>query len=390
MLAQCERRGRRGDDGAMWDEGSVERAMWAMEDGNIAVNNSTFLNREHFCLKHLLFSTCCVIIYIYQRKEIQFGDLHARNRRILHTRRDRKHSQDYRRLCNQNVKKEKDARVQGRRFLESKQDRILDSYGKTKEYSRGSTKGQIKPALSWQKKINNPVALGQLGQPWKSFPNAPWNSLPIYSIALKRRKVKLYKTWAADRKMSMPMSKNDPNNQHLATQEYALAKTCVWCEEEKPLSQYYKPKEGESILRTAFCHPCYSKLNLKVRNHNKRAPGKLTISMWLKILEASEGYCFYCKEHKGVAHLSIEHVVPIGEMGGTNDIENIVAACKKCNNSKGDRTLEEWQRVQEAKRLLVVLQTKLGLSRYETINQAIFALAEKEGMSSQSNKEVER
>ncbi len=162
---------------------------------------------------------------------------------------------------------------------------------------------------------------------------------------------------------------------------------CVWCEKDKLLSEYRRPKEGESILRTQFCYNCYAKLNVKVRNHNKRASGILTISIWLKKLEESQGYCAYCGEYKGVAQLSIEHRIPV-DLDGTNDLSNILTVCKACNNSKGNRNVEDWQRSVRAKQLLAQLQIKLGLSKFETINQAIFALAEKEGLLQSGNEAV--
>ncbi len=166
-----------------------------------------------------------------------------------------------------------------------------------------------------------------------------------------------------------------------------VGRKCIWCKKEKLLNEFRKPKDSESILRTQFCHYCYNRLSIKVRNHNKRAAGILTISIWLKILEESKGFCYYCHKYKGVAQLSIEHVIPTIQ-GGTNELPNIVPACKTCNNSKRDRSVEDWQRSVQAKRLLAQLQEKLGLSKFETMNKAIFTLAEKEGLIHQSGNEA--
>lgn len=45
--------------------------------------------------------------------------------------------------------------------------------------------------------------------------------------------------------------------------------------------------------------------------------------------------CVYCGKHAD----TIDHVHP-RSLGGKNSYENCVAACKKCNNKKGNRTLE--------------------------------------------------
>jgi 5-methylcytosine-specific restriction endonuclease McrA len=39
---------------------------------------------------------------------------------------------------------------------------------------------------------------------------------------------------------------------------------------------------------------------------------------------------------------SVEHIIPLSR-GGTNDPENVVLACRRCNFSKQDRLLSEWR-----------------------------------------------
>lgn len=48
--------------------------------------------------------------------------------------------------------------------------------------------------------------------------------------------------------------------------------------------------------------------------------------------------CFYCGQD---GKLSIDHVLPLAR-GGTNDIENILPACKSCNSRKHTRTGQEF------------------------------------------------
>lgn len=156
-------------------------------------------------------------------------------------------------------------------------------------------------------------------------------------------------------------------------------KVCVCCHREQSSRAFRRPKEGESSLRTVVCSSCYGKITSKVGNHCSNTAGILTASIWLKILERSGGNCYYCKASVGFAHLTIEHILPISK-GGTNEECNLAAACEQCNSSKRDRSLLDWQRRIEAKRLLTHLQQKLGLSELETVNRAIFALAKVEGI----------
>jgi 5-methylcytosine-specific restriction endonuclease McrA len=49
------------------------------------------------------------------------------------------------------------------------------------------------------------------------------------------------------------------------------------------------------------------------------------------------GQCAYCPAEA----TSVDHVIPVSR-GGTNQNENLVGACRRCNASKSDRTPDEW------------------------------------------------
>ncbi|HEY8412615.1 MAG TPA: HNH endonuclease [Pyrinomonadaceae bacterium] len=50
--------------------------------------------------------------------------------------------------------------------------------------------------------------------------------------------------------------------------------------------------------------------------------------------------CQYCGEKKRAAELTLDHILPRSR-GGDNSPVNVVTACLKCNNRKGDRTPAE-------------------------------------------------
>lgn len=66
--------------------------------------------------------------------------------------------------------------------------------------------------------------------------------------------------------------------------------------------------------------------------------GTFTAKEFRALMEAHEFTCVYCGELKT---LGPDHVLPISR-GGSNNIENILPACKSCNCSKGTKTLDEY------------------------------------------------
>lgn len=50
--------------------------------------------------------------------------------------------------------------------------------------------------------------------------------------------------------------------------------------------------------------------------------------------------CQYCLEKFSEKKLTIDHVVPLSK-GGKHEWTNVVTACSRCNNKKGDKSLEK-------------------------------------------------
>jgi len=61
------------------------------------------------------------------------------------------------------------------------------------------------------------------------------------------------------------------------------------------------------------------------------------------IVKREENKCFYCQRRIDASSYVIEHVVsrPVGD----NSYQNVVAACRQCNNRKGSSSVEEFLRV---------------------------------------------
>lgn len=72
-----------------------------------------------------------------------------------------------------------------------------------------------------------------------------------------------------------------------------------------------------------------------------RIPRRLGIPLSRRTILARDHYtCQYCGATPGKADLSVDHVVPRSR-GGETTWENVVAACRRCNVRKGNRTPEE-------------------------------------------------
>lgn len=94
-------------------------------------------------------------------------------------------------------------------------------------------------------------------------------------------------------------------------------------------------RDGYKIhsVNKSFPFPSVIRLSSYIKVPYKR------IELSRKNIIRRDGYCCqYCgtKTHE----LTIDHVIPKSR-GGTDSWENLVSACKICNNKKGNRTPEE-------------------------------------------------
>jgi len=71
------------------------------------------------------------------------------------------------------------------------------------------------------------------------------------------------------------------------------------------------------------------------------ASGSHTHEEWLACLSHFDGRCYYCGERLTAGTRTRDHLIPIVK-GGTNDISNIVPACRSCNCRKNSRTPDEY------------------------------------------------
>ncbi|MCD6288856.1 MAG: HNH endonuclease [Anaerolineae bacterium] len=69
-----------------------------------------------------------------------------------------------------------------------------------------------------------------------------------------------------------------------------------------------------------------------------RIPRRLSLPLTRRTVMARDRYtCQYCGAQPGKAELTLDHVIPRSQ-GGETSWENVVTACRACNQRKGNRT----------------------------------------------------
>lgn len=76
-----------------------------------------------------------------------------------------------------------------------------------------------------------------------------------------------------------------------------------------------------------------------------------------EVLKRDKFTCQYCGRSAPEVVLEIDHIKPVSK-GGTNDIMNLVTACKDCNIGKTNRQLSDHSTVQIQKRQLDEMQAR--------------------------------
>lgn len=114
-----------------------------------------------------------------------------------------------------------------------------------------------------------------------------------------------------------------------------------WIPEEKKLyMKNYAERNKEKALQRAFLG--------KIKRRQSIVNGSHTFLEWIELLKKHNNKCFYCgvkmTKKMGLYQRSRDHIIAVSN-GGSDDISNIVPACRSCNSSKGTKTFEEWKRV---------------------------------------------
>lgn len=74
-----------------------------------------------------------------------------------------------------------------------------------------------------------------------------------------------------------------------------------------------------------------------------------SISKKRRQLYDEDYHCHYCRRPMLYGMSTVDHVIPKIK-GGTNSKNNLVLACKRCNNMKGGKSAEKWKSILEEKK----------------------------------------
>ncbi len=103
---------------------------------------------------------------------------------------------------------------------------------------------------------------------------------------------------------------------------------------------FVEENDGERVLRSpkqVFPVPSVVRLRRYVQVRRNRSTNTMKRA---RIYIRDQYRCQYCGETKGASVLTLDHILPRAQ-GGESTPENLVSACLKCNQRKGNRTPEQ-------------------------------------------------
>lgn len=119
----------------------------------------------------------------------------------------------------------------------------------------------------------------------------------------------------------------------------AAAKRKAYSEGRHPSAFRYRTSESVRAYRVLQTQAANSRRSRAIA---ETSDGTLTPEI-VRGLFAAAKECSYCGDQfRSGAEKSIDHVVPLAR-GGQHSLANVCIVCKRCNASKGSRTLAEWR-----------------------------------------------
>ena len=103
---------------------------------------------------------------------------------------------------------------------------------------------------------------------------------------------------------------------------------------------FVEENDGDNVLHSpSTIFPVPSVVRLRHYVHVRRKNRETTMKR-ARIYIRDRYRCQYCGEHKHAKDLTLDHILPRAQ-GGESTPQNLVTACIKCNQRKGNRTPEQ-------------------------------------------------
>lgn len=69
----------------------------------------------------------------------------------------------------------------------------------------------------------------------------------------------------------------------------------------------------------------------------------------MKVYDKYNGHCAYCGKYIDYKDMQVDHLIPLEGRNkhGTDDFENLMPACRRCNHYKRANSLEGWRKMIE-------------------------------------------
>lgn len=103
--------------------------------------------------------------------------------------------------------------------------------------------------------------------------------------------------------------------------------------------KYCGPKCAKSVRYRR--HRRWGDKSRAERKQRYRTYGSHTEEQWQAVLKQQGWTCYYCYRELVPSNWTRDHQVPLSR-GGSDNIDNIVAACRRCNCRKGTLTASEY------------------------------------------------
>jgi len=111
---------------------------------------------------------------------------------------------------------------------------------------------------------------------------------------------------------------------------------CLWFRNSVTVEEY----DGDNVLHSpsqTFRVPSVIRLRTYINVRRKRNE---TAMKRARIYIRDKYRCQYCGENRHASDLTLDHILPRAQ-GGESTPQNLVSACVKCNQRKGNRTPEQ-------------------------------------------------